>query len=74
MLLIFSMPVLIRHLWQLKTAVFQHRCLILLGVHFPDWLCGPGGLDKDPNVWLDGAGTPSNDQLSTYKSLTNLNI
>jgi len=25
---IFSTPVLIRHLWQLKTAVFLHRCLI----------------------------------------------
>ncbi len=28
MLLIFSMPVLIRHLWQLKTFVFLHWCLI----------------------------------------------
>ncbi len=28
MLFIFSMSVLIRHLWQLKTVVFQHRCLI----------------------------------------------
>ncbi len=28
MLFIFSTPVLIRHLWQLKTAVFLHRCLI----------------------------------------------
>ncbi len=27
MLLISSAPVLIRHLWQLKTVVFQHRCL-----------------------------------------------
>jgi hypothetical protein len=26
--LIFSTPVLIRHLWQLKTVVFLHRCLI----------------------------------------------
>ncbi len=25
---IFSMPVLIRHLWQLKTVVFLHWCLI----------------------------------------------
>ncbi len=25
---IFSTPVLIRHLWQLKTAVFVHWCLI----------------------------------------------
>ncbi len=25
---IFSTPVLIRHLWQLKTVVFQHWCLI----------------------------------------------
>ncbi len=25
---IFSTPVLIRHLWQLKTAVFLHGCLI----------------------------------------------
>ncbi len=25
---IFSTPVLIRHLWQLKTVVFLHRCLI----------------------------------------------
>jgi hypothetical protein len=24
----FSMPVLIRHLWQLKTVVFLHGCLI----------------------------------------------
>jgi hypothetical protein len=28
MLFIFSMPVLIRHLWQLKTVVFLHWCLI----------------------------------------------
>jgi hypothetical protein len=28
MLLIFSTPVLIRHLWQLKTVVFLHWCLI----------------------------------------------
>ncbi len=28
MLLIFSTPVLIRHLWQLKTIVFLHWCLI----------------------------------------------
>jgi len=25
---LFSTPVLIRHLWQLKTAVFLHWCLI----------------------------------------------
>jgi hypothetical protein len=29
MLFIFSTPVLIRHLWQLKTAVFLHWYLIL---------------------------------------------
>ncbi len=28
MLLIFSTLVLIRHLWQFKTVVFMHRCLI----------------------------------------------
>ncbi len=28
MLFIFSITVLIRHLWQVKTAVFLHRCLI----------------------------------------------
>ncbi len=28
MLLIFSTPVLIRYLWQLKTVVFQHWCTI----------------------------------------------
>ncbi len=28
MLFIFSAPVLIRHLWQLKTVVFLHQCLI----------------------------------------------
>ncbi len=28
MLFIFSTPVLIRHLWQLKTVVFLHQCLI----------------------------------------------
>ncbi len=28
MLFIFSTPVLIRHLWQHKTVVFLHRCLI----------------------------------------------
>ncbi len=28
MLFIFSTPVFIRHLWQLKTLVFLHRCLI----------------------------------------------
>jgi hypothetical protein len=27
---IFSTPVLIRHLWQLKTAVFLYRCLICI--------------------------------------------
>jgi len=27
MLLIFSAPVLIRHLWLLKTVVFMHWCL-----------------------------------------------
>jgi hypothetical protein len=29
-LFIISMPLLIRHLWQLKFTVFQHRCLIHL--------------------------------------------
>ncbi len=28
MLFIFSTPVLIRHLWQLKTVIFLHWCLI----------------------------------------------
>ncbi len=28
MLFIFSTPVLIRHLWQLKTVAFLHGCLI----------------------------------------------
>jgi hypothetical protein len=28
MLFIFSTPVVIRHLWQLKTVVFLHWCLI----------------------------------------------
>ncbi len=28
MLFIFSTPVLVRHLWQLKTVVFLHWCLI----------------------------------------------
>jgi hypothetical protein len=28
MLFTFSAPVLIRHLWQLKTVIFLHRCLI----------------------------------------------
>ncbi len=28
MMSIFSIQVLIRHLWQLKTAVVLHRCLI----------------------------------------------
>ncbi len=28
MLFSFSMPLLIRHLWQLKTVIFLHRCLI----------------------------------------------
>ncbi len=28
MLFIFSTPVLMRHLWQLKAVVFMHRCLI----------------------------------------------
>ncbi len=27
MLFIFSTPVFIKHLWQLKTVVFQHWCL-----------------------------------------------
>ncbi len=29
MLFIFSTPVLIRHLWQLKTLVFLHWCLLI---------------------------------------------
>ncbi len=28
MLFISSTPVFIRHLWQLKTVIFMHRCLI----------------------------------------------
>jgi hypothetical protein len=28
MLLIFSTPVLITHLWQIETVAFLHRCLI----------------------------------------------
>ncbi len=28
MLFIFSTPLLIKHLWQLKTVVFQHWCII----------------------------------------------
>ncbi len=37
MLFIFSMPVLIRHLWLLKTVVFLHWCLIC-SVYWP-FLC-----------------------------------
>ncbi len=29
MLLIFSTPMLIRHLWQLKVVAFQHRFILL---------------------------------------------
>jgi hypothetical protein len=39
MLFIFSMPVLIRHLWQPKTVVFLHWCLMfywLLAIRLPD--------------------------------------
>jgi hypothetical protein len=39
MLFIFSATVLIRHLWQLKTVVFLHYCLIhavLLKISFLD--------------------------------------
>jgi hypothetical protein len=32
MLFIFSTPVLIRHLWQLKAVIFLHLCLILAGL------------------------------------------
>jgi hypothetical protein len=28
MMFIFSTPVLIRHLWQLKTVVFLHWCIL----------------------------------------------
>ncbi len=42
MLFIFSTPVLIRHLWQLKTAVFLHWCqicaLLLCLPTFPRYL------------------------------------
>ncbi len=41
MLFIFSTPVLIRHLWQLKTVVFLHWCLIravLLTLYFKNVL------------------------------------
>ncbi len=65
---------LIIHLWQLETVAIVHWfliCALLLGVHFTGWLCVPSDLNKDPTVWLDGARTPSNDQLSTYKILTN---
>ncbi len=37
--------------------------------HFPGWLCWPGGINKDPTVWLDGARPPPEhifkDQLLT---------
>ncbi len=39
MLFIFSMPVLIRHLWQLKSDVFLHwciKCSILFGLNVVD--------------------------------------
>jgi hypothetical protein len=45
-IVLFSTPVLIRHLWQLKTAVFLHRCpictvLLLANVRL-NWQSLPG--------------------------------
>ncbi len=45
MLFIFSTPMLIRHLWQLKTVVFLNWCLIhgvLLGLNVTDTVKSSG--------------------------------
>ncbi len=62
MLLIFSTPVIIRYLQQLKTVVFLHRCLIraLLLVHWEPgpvqlltvwWICWQ---DNNITTWRNG--------------------
>jgi hypothetical protein len=50
-LFIFSTPVLIRHLWQLKTVVFLHWCLmcVVLFNHFAIWQCSTAFLWQQHN-------------------------
>jgi hypothetical protein len=50
MLFIISTPVLIRHLWQLKTAVFLHRCLICTVLLRPK-------LSHAAHLWYNGIST-----------------
>ncbi len=53
MLLIFLTPVLIRHLWPLKTVVFPHWCLIravLLPITAEKFYCTGTCTEKVPHV------------------------
>jgi hypothetical protein len=58
MLFIFSIPMLIKHLWQFKTAVFLHRCLlgVLFNKHFGGEtflsisVLADGGTDFNPSL------------------------
>jgi hypothetical protein len=47
--------------------------LELCSDHFPSWLCRPGGINKDPTVWPDGA-RPSLYIFKNNFSWTNLQI
>ena len=59
---IFSTKVLIRHLWQLKTAVFLHWCLIC-ALSFGLWAC--------PQILRpDWKGFPRTNTLAYYDTAT----
>jgi hypothetical protein len=36
----------------------RHMFIVQAPDHFPSQHCQPGGLNKDPIVWLDGARSP----------------
>ncbi len=46
--------------------------LELCTYHFPGWLRWPGGINKDPTVWVDGARPPNKYVFKNNISLTNL--
>ncbi len=48
--------------------------LHLCSDHFPGQLCRPGGINKDPTIWLDGARPPPRYISKNNISLTNWKI
>jgi hypothetical protein len=42
--------------------------------HFHTWLCQPGGINKDPTSWLDGATPPPKYVFRNIINLTNWKI